>query len=251
MVAAVIGGTGVYSISGIETKKLVIETEFGQAVLYQGEGDASDLIFLTRHGVDHDVAPHKINYRANIMALQQLGVKRVIGLFAVGTVNETMPPLDLVALDDFIDFTHSRESTFFDVIDAGVGHVDMSAPFSKMLRDKMVSLAPKHDIKVHDGGVYAGFNGPRFETPAEIRAARLLGCDVVGMTCVPEVILAAEAGLCYAGLAISTNWGAGMVSEIEFANTVDVTAAREKMIGIALEALRLTKDKDCEKVEIL
>ncbi len=250
MVAAIIGGTGVYDIPGVESEEVVIDTEYGQTAVYKGLGDASDLIFMARHGVSHNVPPHKVNYRANIKALQLCGVKRVVALFAVGSMSEKFPPLDLVALDDFLDFTHSRQSTFFEEIESGVGHVEMSAPFNAMLRQKMVALGPKYDIRVHDGGVYVGFNGPRFESPAEIRAARMLGGEVTGMTCLPEVVLAAELGLSYAALALPINWAAGMNSEIELVEE-GAAEARKKMIKIALEALRMTSDDDCVETRIL
>jgi 5'-methylthioadenosine phosphorylase len=250
MVAAIIGGTGVYDIPGVESEEVVIDTEYGQTALCKGLGDASDLIFMARHGISHNVPPHKVNYRANIKALQLCGVKRVVALFAVGSMSEKFPPLELVALDDFLDFTHSRQSTFFEEIDSGVGHVEMSAPFNAMLRQRMVELGPKYDICVHDGGVYAAFNGPRFESPAEIRAARRLGGEVTGMTCLPEVVLAAELGLSYAGLALPINWAAGMKSEIELVEE-GAAEARRKMINIALETLRTTSDEDCVETRIL
>ena len=102
MVAAIIGGTGVYDIPGVETEEVIIDTEYGQTAIHKGLGDASDLIFMARHGVSHNVPPHKVNYRANIKALQLCGVKRVVALFAVGSMSEKFPPLDLVALDDFL-----------------------------------------------------------------------------------------------------------------------------------------------------
>lgn len=250
MVAAIIGGTGVYDIPGVESDEVVIDTEYGQTVIHKGNRDASDLIFLARHGVSHNVPPHKVNYRANIKALQLCGVKRVVALFAVGSMSEEYPPLELVAVDDFLDFTHSRQATFFEEIDGGVGHVEMSAPFNAMLRKKMVELGPEYGIRVHDGGVYACFNGPRFESPAEIRAARMLGGELTGMTCLPEVVLAAELGLGYAALALPINWAAGMQSEIELVEE-GAAEAREKMIKIALQTLRTTSDKDCVGTRIL
>lgn len=246
MVAAIIGGTGIYALEGMELRAETMKTPFGDVTVERND----DLIFLNRHAPNHSVPPHKVNYRANIKALEMLGVKRICGTFAVGSIN---PEFDLgvpVILDDFIDFSSGREHTFFDKIENAVGHVEMSAPFCPVLSDALQTQADGHGMNVRRGGTYASVNGPRFETPAEIRAYRKLDCDVVGMTLVPELPLARELGMSYAGLAFSINWGAGMQPNIEFFEG-DVDATKTDMLRVMIATLESTSDDQCTPAKIL
>jgi 5'-methylthioadenosine phosphorylase len=234
----IIGGSGVERPEAGFTET-VIETPYGNALAWLGSGDDGDVVFLSRHGVEHDVPPHKINYRANIKALQTLGVDRVIATFAVGGIAEDIPPGGVVALDDAIDLTSGREFTFFGGGDEGMKHTPFSKAFSPALREALVAKAPAHGLQIRPTGTYICFNGPRFETAAEIRMSRLLGADVVGMTAMPEAILARELEIHYGGVAVSVNWAAG----IEATLTLDfgaLEAIRGRLLPLILDVLRTT-----------
>jgi 5'-methylthioadenosine phosphorylase len=246
MVAAIIGGTGVYGLKDLNLLAETVKTPFGDVTVDRND----DLVFLNRHAPNHSVPPHKVNYRANIKALEMLGVKRICGAFAVGSIN---PDFELgvpVILDDFIDFSSGRNHTFFDEISEAVGHAEMSQPFCPVLGDALQAQAKKHGMPIRRGGTYTSVNGPRFETPAEIRIYRQLGGDVVGMTLVPELPLALELGMSYGALAFSINWGAGMTPTIEFIHDkIDETKA--KMLEVMIATLKNTEDGDCIPAKIL
>lgn len=210
MNTAIIGGTGFYSLEGHQLKKDIVETPFGQADIFSLEGDLDDVFFLPRHGASHSIPPHRINFRANIKALQQLGVERVLATCAVGSINETMPPGSLVIVDQFLDFTHGRAHTFFNGGESGVSHVDATEPYCCNLSEHLYNSGLKRGLTISPKGTYVCCNGPRLETAAEIRMFGLLGADIVGMTGVPEVVLARELGIHYAAIAISINWAAGL-----------------------------------------
>jgi len=208
---AVIGGTGFYNPSVLESvdEKEVL-TEYGRAQVLEARVRDNPIVFLQRHARGHRLPPHRINYRANLAALKGLGVTHIIATSAVGSLREDMAPGDLVLLDQFIDFTRGRACTFFDGDDGMVRHTDMTEPYSPALRELILEAADALDIAVHPRGCYVCTEGPRFETPAEINMFRHWGADVVGMTNVPEVVLANELGIPYAALALVTNYGAGI-----------------------------------------
>lgn len=246
MVAAIIGGTGIYALQGMELRTETVSTPFGTVTVERDD----ELIFLNRHAPNHSVPPHKVNYRANIKALEILGVQRICGTFAVGSIN---PDFELgvpVILDDFIDFSSGREHTFFDTIENAVGHVEMSVPFCPALSNALKAQADTLNMPIRRSGTYASVNGPRFESPAEIKAYRKLGCDVVGMTLVPELPLARELGMSYAALAFSINWGAGMKPSIEFLEG-DVETTKANMLRTMIAALETTSDDQCTPAKIL
>lgn len=246
MAAAIIGGTGIYALQGMELRAETVSTPYGEVTVERND----DLIFLNRHAPNHSVPPHKVNYRANIKALEMLGVKRVCGTFAVGSIN---PDFELgvpIIVDDFIDFSSGRAHTFFDKIDDAIGHVEMSAPFCPVLSIAIQTEADKIGMRVRRGGTYASVNGPRFETPAEIRAYRKFECDVVGMTLAPELPLARELGMSYAALAFSINCGAGMKLNIEFLEG-DVDKTKANMLRAMIAALETTSDDQCTPAKIL
>ncbi len=245
-ITALIGGTGIYALEGMELFSETVKTPYGDV----GVERTDDLVFLHRHAPHHSVPPHKVNYRANIKALDMLGVKRICATFAVGSINPDFELAVPVILSDFLDYSSGREHSFFDIIDKGKGHVDMSIPFCPVLSDAVEVEAGKLNLQIRRGGVYASTNGPRFETPAEIRAYRKFGADVVGMTLCPELPLALELGMSYAGLAFSINWGAGMTPNIELVyEGVDVI--REKMLLAMIAALQATSNADCQPASIL
>ncbi len=208
---AIIGGTGVYDPRILENiREEIITTPYGDAKVRIGTYAGEEVAFLARHGTNHSVPPHLINYRANIWALKMLGVERVIATTAVGSVNRNMKPGDFVIVDQFLDFTKGRQSTFFEGGDAGVVHTDFTEPYCPEIRTVLSAAAQEVGISAHPSGTYVCTEGPRFETPAEIRMFATLGGDLVGMTNVPEVVLAREAGICYATVSMVTNFAAGI-----------------------------------------
>lgn len=208
---AIIGGTGVYDPRILENlREESMTTPYGDARVRIGTYQGEEVAFLARHGTSHSVPPHLINYRANIWALKKLGVERVIATTAVGSVNRNMKPGDFVLTDQFIDFTKGRTATFFDGGEAGVVHTDFTEPYCPECRAILAEAAADAGISAHNGGTYVCTEGPRFETPAEIRMFATLGGDLVGMTNVPEVVLAREAGICYATVSMVTNFAAGI-----------------------------------------
>lgn len=216
MPVGIIAGTAIYDIPSIDMKERVVDTPYGDALILQGTGEDSDLVFLPRHGPKHTIPPHKVNYRANIKALNVLGVRHVLAAYAVGSINQELPPTSLVAIDDFIDFTSGREATFFDGSDDQVVHVDVSEPFCQELRVKLLDLSSEFNLAIVPKGTYVATNGPRLESPAEIRMFEMLGGDVVGMTAYPECTLAKEMDMCFAAVAFSVNWAAGIEEKINF-----------------------------------
>jgi len=209
--AAIIGGTGVYDMDILtEQREESVSTEYGRVTVASCKFNGLGVAFLPRHGESHAVPPHKINYRANIWALRELGVEWVLATTAVGSFNPEYKPGDLVLIDQFIDFTRNRPYTFYDGEGRGVVHTDFSEPYCPELRGLLRDSAREKGIHIHPRGTYVCTEGPRFETPAEIQMFRQWGADVVGMTNVPEAVLAREAGLCYAVVSLVSNWAAGI-----------------------------------------
>lgn len=218
---AIIGGSGVYSMfADQETTKNKIGTPFGEVSYTEVTYNSKIVYFLPRHGESHSIPPHKINHKANIYALYALGVSSIISTNAVGSLKQDIKPGNFVIIDQFIDLT-SGPITFFDgnfqvtvggKVKEGVVHTDMTSPYSENLRKalkKSLETFPAEEF--HSKGCYVMFQGPRFETTAEIAMMKNFG-DVVGMTGVPEVVLARELEMEYASLNIVTNFGAGMTS---------------------------------------
>ena len=231
----VITGTGVTEHFRLGPPQTV-RTRYGTAVLYKEEDGRS--FILPRHGVAHKAPPHGINYRANIAALEQVGVSEVIATSAVGSMNQAFGVGEAGLVDQFIDFTKHRQATFFE---KQVVHTDMTNPYSARLNRELSSSAKKVGIKLRQGLVYVCAEGPRFETAAEIRMFKTLGGDVVGMTGVPEVVLANEKNMEYASVVIATNWAAGMqpkVSHEEVLKTMKKSGGKVKeMIEMTIKAL--------------
>jgi len=209
---AIIAGTGFYDLDALENPTQgTVDTVWGQARVTEGEWHGIPVVFLTRHGAGHSVPPHLVNYRANIRALADLGVRDVVAVNVTGSIDPTLQPGDLLCLDDFIDFTKQRPVTFFDgSTPEGVVHTDVMTPYHPAIRREILDAAAAAGHTIRDGGVYACFEGPRFETRAEIRLAALAGADVAGMTGVPEVTLAVEAGLRYAAISLVVNPASGV-----------------------------------------
>jgi 5'-methylthioadenosine phosphorylase len=251
---AVIGGTGFEQLPPeIFAEPIEVETRFGPARLLSLSNNYVEpykLYFLSRHGAAHGLAPHQINYRANIAALVELEVKYVYATNAVGSLRMDFPPGRLCLFDNFLDFTRTRPLTYFAENDAW-RHTDFTVPYSPLVRQSVLDAAAKIGLSVAPQATYVGCEGPRFETPAEIRLFAQVGGDVIGMTGVPEVIFAKEAGLEYAGLGIVTNFGAGLAQEaVDHSVVVEVmtntiSTVRELLLvasGILIEGLLRSKD---------
>ena len=209
---AIIGGTGLYKFSGLENvERRTLATPFGAPSddIVLGTLAGKRVAFLARHGENHTLAPHRVNYRANVWALQHLGARRVIGVNAVGGIRDDMGPRVIAIPDQIIDYTHGRYDSFCDVEGAKVEHVDFTEPYSVALRGELLAAARGAGIAIIDGGCYGATQGPRLETRAEIARMRRDGCDLVGMTGMPEAALARELNLDYACLALVANWAAG------------------------------------------
>jgi 5'-methylthioadenosine phosphorylase len=213
---AVITGTGVTEVFEAGTR-LGLRTRFGRAVAFRAGGGR--FYVLPRHGPRHTIPPHMINYRANIEALRGLGVRDVIATSAVGSMNPGFKVGDLGVAEQFLDFTRSRQSTFFD---RKVAHTDMTEPYSRGLNAAITSAGASVGIEVKGGLVYVCAEGPRYETAAEIRMFRSMGGYVVGMTGVPEVVLAREAGIRYSTILIATNWAAGIQERVSHEEVIGV-----------------------------
>ncbi|MCD7975212.1 MAG: S-methyl-5'-thioadenosine phosphorylase [Phascolarctobacterium sp.] len=208
---AIIGGTGVYSpesLSGFKSK--VIQTPYGPALCNIGEMAGNMVVFITRHGVGHSTPPHKINYRANIWALKSIGVEEIFATTAVGSINPAMKAGHFVVCDQVLDFTKSRINTFYDTPERGVAHVDFTEPYCPTLRARVIDCLKDSGITFHKTGTYVCTEGPRFESAAEVKMFAKLGGDVLGMTNIPESLLAREAETCYTNCSIVTNMAAGI-----------------------------------------
>lgn len=209
---AVIGGTGVYKLAQLDQVQThAVDTPYGapSGPIRVGMLLGHRVAFLARHGEGHSLPPHKVNYRANIAALQQIGANRVLALNTVGGIAESFGPRVLACPDQLIDYTWGRISTFCEEAGSEVQHVDFGHPYSPMFRSKVIAAAKVTGVTLVAGGCYGATQGPRLETIAEIARMRRDGCDLVGMTGMPEAALAREKGLEYACLAIVANWAAG------------------------------------------
>lgn len=210
---AIIGGTGLTRMEGLTvTRREMVKTPYGapSCPIVIGELGGQSVAFLARHGSTHRIPPHRVNYCANVWALHSVGVTRIIAVGAVGGIHADCVVGAIVVPDQIIDYSHSRESTFFDGGDDPVEHIDFSYPYNESLRQALIAGARKAgDIPVIDKGVYGATQGPRLETAAEIRRMANDGCTIVGMTGMPEASLAAELGMDYACCGVVINPAAG------------------------------------------
>ncbi|RLF15406.1 MAG: S-methyl-5'-thioadenosine phosphorylase [Thermoprotei archaeon] len=232
----IIAGSGLEKLlEGVREK---IGTPYGSIEASMVKLGEEEALLVPRHGFNHSVPPHKVNYRANLYAMYLKGVARVIALSAVGSLREHIKPGQFVVVDDLLDFTKSRPTTFYE--GPRVVHVDMTNPYCPEIRTALVEACRRLGVDVHVGGVYVCTEGPRFETPAEIRMFRMLGGDVVGMTGVPEVQLARELKLCYATLCVVTNMAAGMQERVTVEEVERVMSrTRPLVLKVLLEASKL------------
>ena len=209
---AIIGGTGLTRLRDLEiVRREVLQTPYGEpsCALTIGSLYGREVVFLARHGDSHTIPPHRVNYRANLWALKYLGISRVISVCAVAGITQAAGPGVIVIPDQIIDYTWSRAHTLFEDDLGAVTHIDFTEPYCEELREVLLTAAARAGIDVLDKGTYGATQGPRLETSAEIDRMERDGCDIVGMTGMPEASLARELGLCYATCAVSANAAAG------------------------------------------
>lgn len=205
----IIGGSGLDNPDILLNKyEKEVDTIFGKPTsnLTIGKIQNIDVVLLARHGKKHTIPPTKVNYRANIQALKQEGCTHILATTAVGSLKEEIQRGDLVIIDQFIDFTRHRDITFHDSFENGPVHTPMAEPFDKKLREFLIQTCKELKFKVHEKGTVITIEGPRFSTKAESKMFRLWGADIINMSIAPEVILANEAGIPYAAIAMSTDY---------------------------------------------
>lgn len=211
-VVGVIGGSGFYKFPELEDQKIIsVETPYGCVEsITQGRVNQVSVFFLARHGMSHQTPPHKVNYRANIDAFARLGVDKVIAFNATGGINNAFSPGTFVVPDQIIDYSYGREHTFYDGGNESLAHIEFATPFNQDLCELLKQAALASEVETQFGGTYGCTQGPRLETAAEIKKLQKDGCDLVGMTLMPEAGLAREHDLAYASLSLIVNWCAGV-----------------------------------------
>jgi len=244
---SVISGTGFEKLFK-DAEQLRIGTPYGIAPsLSIGRIDDRKVAFLARHGPNHSIPPQRINHRANVYALYEVGVERIIAINAVGAINRDLKPCDIVIPHDFVDFTRLRHATFYD--EAPVTHIDVSQPYCPEMRKLLIEIAGKSGLRVWDRAVLVCTEGPRFETPTEIEMFRRLGCDIVGMTGVPEAVLARELEMCYATVCFVSNMAAGIQERLTPFEVSKVSKKImpkiEQVLVATVKALPLSRKGDC------
>lgn len=233
----IIGGTGLTQFENLQViRRQIVRTPYGDASqpLIFGELSGAEVVFLARHGGGHKIPPHSINYRANIWALQSVGVKSLIAVATVGGIDQSLMPGDIVLPNQLIDYTYGRDNTYHDGVEKPVMHIDFTQPYTESLRQVCIKAANNIQQNLHDQGVYACVQGPRLETAAEINRYEKDGAHVIGMTGMPEAALARELGMDYAALCPVANHAAGRGE-----------SAENIQYNIMLERLSITMEKVC------
>lgn len=231
---AIIGGSGLYQLAGLEVRQhRVARTPFGEpsGPLTIGAIRDRELVFLARHGYGHTIAPHQVNYRANLWALKDMGVARVVAVAAVGGIRADLGPGMLLVPDQILDYTWGRATTFYEGREAQVTHIDFTEPYAATERARILAAAKGCGEAIVDGGVYATTQGPRLETAAEITRLERDGADVVGMTGMPEAALARELDLPYAAIAVVANYAAGRGDSARVISLEQIAAVLEQAMS--------------------
>ncbi|WP_448588324.1 S-methyl-5'-thioadenosine phosphorylase [Thermocrinis sp.] len=267
---AIIGGSGLYKLDLQDRQEVEKSTPFGKpsSPILVGKLKGKKVAFLARHGLNHEYPPSFVPYRANLWALKELGVSRVLSICAVGAINQRFGVGDFVLVDDFLDFTKKREDSFYQGIHSlevegedkpsmllrqrKVVHVDMSQAYCPQMRGTLIEVFDELKLSYHPSGVYVCTEGPRFESPAEIRAIKILGGDVVGMTGYPEVALARELGMCYASLCVVANPAAGIAGyRLTSDEVISMMKGKEEeikeILKLFIERLEEHKTCNCER----
>ncbi len=233
----IIGGSGLTNLPNLAISgHKAVRTPYGDpsSALSLGTVAGRDVVFLARHGSEHTIPPHRVNYRANLWALHAEGVTEVAAVFSVGGIAPALAPGVIAIPAQLIDFTHGRAHTFFDGDDRNVVHVDFTWPYTQSVRTALLAAARAAGIPAQDGGVYSAVNGPRLETAAEIDWLERAGATMVGMTGMPEAGLARELGIAYGALAVSVNFAAGRGDSAEQISLEQINNA----LGPAMERVR-------------
>jgi len=231
---AVIGGSGLSQLANLEIRqRKVARTPFGEpsGPLAVGTLRDRELVFLARHGYGHTIAPHQVNYRANLWALREMGVERVVSVASVGGIRSDLKPGVLLVPDQILDYTWGRAATFYEGADTPVTHIDFTEPYSADERRRILAAAVGCGEAIVDGGVYATTQGPRLETAAEITRLERDGADVVGMTGMPEAALARELDLAYAAIGVVANYAAGRGDSLRMVSLEQIGVVLEQAMG--------------------
>jgi len=233
---AIIGGSGLTQLANLEVRsRKAARTPFGEASgpLTVGTLQGRELVFLARHGYGHTIAPHQVNYRANLWALRDIGVERVVSIASVGGIRADLVPGMLLVPHQILDYTNGRASTFFEGAEAEVTHIDFTEPYTESERQRILQAAAACGEAIVDGGVYATTQGPRLETAAEITRLERDGADVVGMTGMPEAALARELELAYAAIGVVANYAAGRGDSARAISMVNIgTILEQAMVRV-------------------
>ncbi|MDX2219521.1 MAG: S-methyl-5'-thioinosine phosphorylase [Burkholderiales bacterium] len=245
---AIIGGTGLSRLAGLDiTRREIVRTPFGEPsgpLTFGKVGDA-EVCFLARHGYGHTLAPHEVNYRANLWAIREVGASRVVAVNSVGGIAPELGPGVIAIPDQIIDYTWGRRHTFFEGPEAPVKHIDFTHPYCAVTRKLLADAATRAKIPFINHGVYAATQGPRLETAAEIARLRRDGATMVGMTGMPEASLARELDLPYAAVALSVNHAAGLGDSKDSIQLDDLQAVLDagmrQILRVLEEAVALNK----------
>ena len=248
----VFGGTGIYD-SGIlkNSKEITMDTPYGKTSdsITVGEFNGRNVAFMPRHGKKHTIPPHLINFRANIWAFKELGVKRIIAPSAVGSLKEEFEPGHFALPSQFIDFTKSRKGTFSE--DGKVIHISVADPFCPELQNVILNITKKEKIQMHENCTYVCIEGPRFSTKSESKFFRTTGADIIGMTLVPECQLAREAQICYVSISTVTDydvWAEKPVTAKEVMETLAKNVeTTKKILTLVIDQIPEIKSCSCEK----
>lgn len=239
----IIAGTGCTQLTNLEIiRRQVIRTPYGEpsGALIFGKINNHEVVFLARHGYGHHLPPHEVNYRANIWALREQGIENLVAVATVGGIREDMQPGVIAIPDQIIDYTYGRKATYYEGGEKEVVHIDFTDPYCETLRQRCMQAAAAAGAAYVDNGVYAAVQGPRLETAAEINRLERDGATIVGMTGMPEAVLAREIGLCYATIAVVANHAAGRASSrhgIQFSSVGDVLCPAMNQVYAILEKL--------------
>jgi len=248
----IFGGTGIYD-SGLlkDSKEITIDTPYGKTSdsIAVGEFHGRRIAFMPRHGKKHTIPPHLINFRANIWAFKELGVKRIIAPSAVGSLKEEFEPGHFALPSQFIDFTKSRKGTFSE--DGKVIHISVADPFCPELQNIILDVTKNQEIQTHDNCTYVCIEGPRFSTKAESKFFRTTGADIIGMTLVPECQLAREAQICYVSISTITDYDVWAEKPVTAKDVMETLAKNvektKKLLTLVVDQIPKTKSCSCEK----
>jgi len=248
----IFGGTGIYDSGLLKNgREITIDTPYGKTsdTITIGEFNGRKVAFMPRHGKKHTIPPHLINFRANIWAFKELGVKRIIAPSAVGSLKEELEPGHFALPSQFIDFTKSREGTFSE--DGKVIHISVADPFCPELQNVILNVTKNQEIQLHDNCTYVCIEGPRFSTKAESQFFRTTGADIIGMTLVPECQLAREAQICYVSISTITDYDVWAEKPVTAKEVMEILSKNvqmtKKLLTLVIDHIPKVKSCSCEK----